>query len=303
MKELFQLKTEGAIGEVWTLSGHKSSVSVCLNGDLAGKKITEIIQEYPSLYLGHTEKDCFPILISFLYAEQNLSVQVHPDDTYALKYDGDYGKTESWYILEAESGTRINYGHTFPNRHVYEQAITDGRVEEYLQYIDVQEDDFILIPPGTVHTVTPGILLIEIQQTSDVTYRVYDWGRGDAVGDGRELHVDRAADVLIYHSQTVPCTRKRIKQLPNETYEQLIHDPDCFSIDKWDFSKTLTLSMGKKGQPDVLICARGEGTLHYKDQGKLSIQAGDTILVPADFSTYMIQSRKTMTLLRVFYEK
>lgn len=302
LKTFFQLETQDPIGEVWTLSGHKNSVSVCMNGPLAGKELTEITREYPALYLGNSEKDCFPILVSFLYAEQNLSVQVHPDDAYALRHDDDYGKAESWYILEARPGAKLNYGHAFPTRHAYKQAVANGCVEKYLKYIDVSEDDFIFVPPGTLHTITPGILLIEIQQTSDVTYRVYDWNRVDTTGRSRELHVDKAADVLVYDTQAVPDTRKIVQQMPNIKQEQLIDD-DCFSIDKWDFSNELTLSLGKKGQPDILICARGKGVLNYREDGNLRVGQGDTIVVPTDLSGYEIYPSGNMTLLRVCYEQ
>lgn len=302
LKDYFKLKAEGPVGEVWTLSDHKNSVSVCMNGSLAGKKLSEIIRNYPTHYLGNSDKDCFPILVSFLYAEQNLSVQVHPDNDYALKHDDDYGKSESWYILNAKKDAKLNYGHTFKSKDAYKQAVENNRVEEHLQYITVSADDFIFVPPGTLHTITPGVFMIEIQQTSDVTYRVYDWNREQTGGSKRELHVNQASDVLIYEKQTVPETRKTIKQTSNLKQEQLIND-QSFTIDKFDISQKFSLSLGIKGQPDVLICARGEGSLIYRNNEHIKINPGDTILVPSDLHNYQMDPKGDMTLLRVYYEQ
>ena len=301
LKKLFQLETDGPVGEVWTISDHKNSVSVCNNGPLAGKKLSDIVQKYPDYYLGHSNKKCFPILVSFLYAEQNLSVQVHPDDDYALKHDDDYGKAEAWYILEAKEGAKVNYGHRFKNREKYIEAVNNNTVPKHLQYIHVSEDDFVFVPPGTLHTIMPGVFIIEIQQTSDVTYRVYDWNREATTGIKRELHVDQAADVMIYDEQPVPQTRQTIKETSDMKHELLIKD-ESFIVDKWDFSKSLPLTLGTKNQPDVLICARGEGSLKYRNH-ELTMKQGDTILVPADLDTYEIDPMGEMTLLRVHYEQ
>lgn len=301
LSSFFELETNEKIGEVWTLSDHKNGMSVCENGPLAGKTLTEIITAYRGTYLGETERDCFPLLIKFIHAEQDLSVQIHPDDEYAQKHEGDFGKTESWYILEAEAGARVNYGHSFQDRGAYERAVREERVGEYLQYVDVSEDDFIFVPSRTLHAIMHGVMLIEVQQTSDVTYRVYDWDRVDKDGKRRELHTDKAADVLNYGKSAPVNERKTVKLAPGMKHEHLVR---CryFTIDKWDLSATETISLGKPGQPDILICAKGEGTLTYRGEETVSIAQGDTLLIPADLANYEIRPGGRITLLRAYYE-
>lgn len=301
LTSFFQLETAEPIGEVWTLSGHQNGISICENGSLAGKSLNDIIRLYPDLYLGRTSRDCFPLLIKFIHAEQDLSVQIHPDDRYAQQREGDFGKTEAWYILEADAGAKINYGHTFQNRQDYERAVERGNVEDYLQYREVVTDDFIFVPSRTLHAIMHGILLIEIQQTSDVTYRVYDWNRTDKRGNPRQLHTDKAADVLDYGKQSVPDERKIVTQAEGVRQEHLIRC-QYFTVDKWDLSLKHTIPLGQKGQPDILIIAKGEGMITFRGGDTVSITQGDTLLIPADLENYDIQPTDHMTLLRTYYE-
>ena len=295
----FSLHSDETIGEVWTLSGHKNGTSICKNGPLAGQSLTHIVSQYPELYLGKTDRSEFPLLIKFIHAEQDLSVQIHPDDQYAQKYEGDFGKTESWYILEAKPGAKVNYGHTFPTRETYEQAVKEGRVEKYLQYKSVSKDDFVHVPSRTLHAIMNGVMLIEIQQTSDVTYRVHDWNRVDKHGNPRQLHTRQAADVLEFNESVVADERTIVFQSDSVKHEHLV---SChyFTIDKWDLSEGHSIPLGKKGQPDILICARGSGVLSYRGSS-IPITRGDTLLVPADLNNYEISPTDQMTVLRTYY--
>lgn len=296
----FQLDESGKIGEVWTLSGHPHGTSVCVNGPLAGQTLPDIVAQYPGLYLGRTDRDCFPLLVKFIHAEQDLSVQIHPDDAYAQKHEGDYGKTEAWYIVEADPGATVHYGHTFPNRTAYEKAVREGTVKDYLRYVEVAADDFIFVPSRTLHAIMGGVMLIEVQQTSDVTYRVYDWDRVDSNGKPRELHTHQAADVLCYEEQTVPDERHIVLDTAEAVQEHLIQ---CayFTIDKWKLSARHAVPLGKKGQPDVLICAQGKGVLTYDGGNALPISQGDTLLIPATLDVYEVVPNDGITLLRAYY--
>lgn len=295
----FNLDIDDVIGEVWTLSAHKNGTSVCKNGPLEGQSLTHIVSQYPELYLGETDRAEFPLLIKFIHAEQDLSVQIHPDDLYAQKYEGDFGKTEAWYILQAKPGAKVNYGHTFPDRETYERAVEEGRVEHYLRYIPVTEDDFLHVPSRTLHAIMDGIMLIEIQQTSDVTYRVHDWNRVDKHGNPRQLHTRQAADVLEYSKPVKTSERKVVFQSDKVKHEHLM-SCNYFTIDKWDLSEGHTIPLGKKGQPDILICAKGEGMLAYKG-GSVPISQGDTLLIPTDLHNYEIKPTNQLTVLRTYY--
>lgn len=295
----FNLDIDDTIGEVWTLSGHKNGTSVCKNGPLAGQSLTRITSQYPELYLGKTDRAEFPLLIKFIHAEQDLSVQIHPDDQYAQKHEGDFGKTESWYILQAKPRAKVNYGHTFPDRETYKQAVKEGRVAHYLRYTSVTEDDFLHVPSRTLHAIMDGIMLIEIQQTSDVTYRVHDWHRVDKQGNPRQLHTRQAADVLEYSEPIKTDERKVVFQSDKIKHEHLIR---ChyFTIDKWELAEGHTIPLGKAGQPDILICAKGNGVLSYRG-GSVAISQGDTLLIPADLDNYEISPAEQTVLLRTYY--
>lgn len=300
LSSLFQLTSDKNIGEVWTLSDHTNGMSVCVNGPLAGHTLRDIILRYGTLYLGQTERDCFPLLIKFIDAEEDLSVQIHPDDDYAQTHEGDFGKTEAWYILETKPDAQIHYGHSFPNRGTYERAIHTGKVRDYLQFIDVSADDFIFVPSGTLHAIMSGVMLIEIQQTSDVTYRVYDWDRVDADGKSRELHTKKAGDVLRFEKQPIPDERRVVEERTGMKHEHFVRCP-YFTVDKWSLRETQQIERGKKGQPDVLICAKGEGVLQYREEETLPIRPGDTLLIPSDLDTYGVQPNDEMVLLRTYY--
>lgn len=295
----FQLDEPGEIGEVWTLSDHPNGTSVCINGPFAGQTLTDIVANHPKWYLGKRETSRFPLLIKFIHAEQDLSVQIHPEDAYAKEHEDDWGKTEAWYILEAEDGAQINYGHTFPDKTTYLRAVAQGNVSDYLNYRAVRPDDFVFVPARTLHALMRGVMLIEIQQTSDVTYRVYDWDRVDSQGKSRALHVDKAADVLHYDQRLPTNERKVLREEPGLRHEHLVQCP-YFTIDKWEVSQNATITSGKCGQPDVLIVAHGEGTLHYRHNGAITLRQGDTVLIPSDFIAYTIRAHHGVTLLRAY---
>ena len=194
---------EGIIAESWEVAAHPDGDSVVRNGAYAGRTLSELQAELGLALCGSRsawaeERGKFPLLVKLLDANQNLSVQVHPDDDYAQKYEGDeLGKTEMWVVLHAEPGACVQLGvkaDTEPD--TFRQAIADGHLEPFLHYIPVKSGDFVDVPAGSLHAIMGGLIIAEIQQNSNTTYRVYDWNRLGHDGKPRPLHVDKAIDVI-----------------------------------------------------------------------------------------------------------
>ncbi|WP_067619735.1 type I phosphomannose isomerase catalytic subunit [Alicyclobacillus acidiphilus] len=304
LKSTFGVETDEPIGEYWVLSGHPNGMSVVADGPLAGKTLAELTELYPDAYLGNSPQNRFPLLIKYLEAESDLSVQIHPDDAYANQHEGDFGKTEAWYILDSKPDGRVNYGHTFPNREAYESAVREGKVKDYLSYRSIAPGDLVFVPARTLHALLAGTKVLEIQQTSDVTYRVYDWDRVDADGKPRTLHVEKAAEVLQYGGSTPEMPRVT---LVDEEGVQVVRLAQCpyFTIDEVRLSATeLNLALGVKGNPDALIAVEGQGTLSFVSPdglGELALRPGDTVLIPSNIESYRVSPHGSMTLIRTFY--
>ncbi|WP_442601306.1 type I phosphomannose isomerase catalytic subunit [Paenibacillus sp. KN14-4R] len=307
LKEWFGETSEEKIGEYWVLSGHPSSTSTVVNGELTGKSLVELTEMYPDAYLGQSQQKRFPLLIKFLEASDDLSVQIHPSDDYAQIHEGDYGKTEAWYILDADEGAKINYGHSFTDRAHYLEAIRDGKVQDYLNYKPVKQDQIVFVPAQTMHALLAGTVLIEIQQTSDVTYRVYDWNRVEADGKHRELHIEKAADVMRYGDEqqevNLGTDDRRYMIVDNDqvTHEHLVTCP-YFIIEKMIVRDGLhTLQLGKVGNPDVLVVADGAGELSGEGFEPVLLKKGDTVLIPSTVGAYQVSSTSELRLLRTYY--
>lgn len=181
-------------GEAWGISGHKNGASIVMNTAFKGKTLRELYEEKPALFGDYPSKE-FPILIKVIDAEDDLSIQVHPDDAYAKKYENSLGKTECWYILDAKKGTDIIVGHKAKNLSEFKTFVANNDFESVLNKFPVKKGDLFNIYSGTIHAICKGTLLLEIQQSSDVTYRLYDYNRLSN-GSLRELHIDKALDVI-----------------------------------------------------------------------------------------------------------
>lgn len=306
LKDCFHVKNPQPIGEYWVLSGHPNGPSVVTNGELAGKTINELTKEFPEAYLGRSPQERFPLLIKFLEAAADLSVQIHPTDSYANEVEGDYGKTEAWYILEREPNTEIIYGHHFENREQYLHSVHTGTVRDYLKRERIEQDQLIYVPAQTLHAILAGTILIEIQQTSDVTYRVYDWDRTDAAGKTRELHIDKAADVMKYgdagSANGADLQRRWLRQDDQIQHEHLVTCP-YFTIEKMSIHEDeYALQLGRQGNPDVLVIASGEGILECEElEQPLVLRKGDAVLIPGTGCHYSIRSSFGIRLLRTYY--
>lgn len=177
-------------GEAWVISGHRNGQSIVTSPEeLKGKTLDQVYKEKPELFDNPSSSD-FPLLVKILDAQADLSVQVHPDDEYAQVHEGDLGKTECWYILSAEPGAKIIYGHHAEDEADFKRAVEDGNWQGLLREMPVQADEFYDVPHGTIHAIGAGITILEIQQSSDTTYRVYDYDRVDDEGNKRDLHIE-----------------------------------------------------------------------------------------------------------------
>ena len=189
------------VAESWELSAHKDGESIVADGPYSGLTLTQYLNAIGNSALGTNAKnfDYFPILIKLIDARSALSVQVHPDDSYALEHEGEYGKTEMWYILDCEENASLYYGFKKDvTKEEYKNAIENNTLTDILNKIPVHKGDVFFIPAGTVHAIGAGILICEIQQNSNTTYRVYDYNRRDKKGNTRPLHVERQSPYLIY---------------------------------------------------------------------------------------------------------
>jgi mannose-6-phosphate isomerase len=187
---------DGKIGECWGISAHPHGMSIIDQGKFKGFSLEVIYKKYPH-WFNNEKKQRFPLLIKILDAHEDLSIQVHPNDSYALKHDNDYGKHEAWYVLDAKPNTRIQIGHNLTKKEELIDAINKSNWSTLLRYFpNLSRGDVIDIPPGTLHALCSGSLIFEIQQASDVTYRVFDYNRSDKNGEKRELHLSKAIDVI-----------------------------------------------------------------------------------------------------------
>jgi mannose-6-phosphate isomerase len=306
LKECFHVHSEKPIGEYWVLSGHPNGTSVVVNGELAGQTLTELIEEYPQAYLGHSPQNRFPLLIKFLEASDDLSVQIHPDDPYAQEREGDFGKTEAWYILDCCEDTKVIYDHSFKSKEEYLATVKEKRVSDYLCYQAIEKDQLVFVPSQTLHALLAGTILIEIQQTSDVTYRVYDWDRVDAEGNSRELHIDKASDVMTYDKiQSFKGSDSKPQKLVETDCVQHEHLVTCpyFVIEKVTVKEdSYRMIPGWEGNPDILIVAEGEGVLHSGEGFEpIKLRQGDAILIPSSIREYEVRSLNEIKLLRTYY--
>lgn len=282
---------EGKIGESWDIACHPNGTSIVDNGIYKGKSLSELIEERGKDILGKiVEEDFskFPLLIKILDASDVLSVQVHPDDEYAAANEnGELGKTEMWYILDAEPGAIIYYG-VKPgiSREEFREAIEKGQLESYLGRMEVKKGDVIYIPAGMVHAIGAGIMICEIQQNSDTTYRVFDWNRKGADGNPRELHIEKALDVIDFEGKH---SREKVKGLAVQEQggERTIYVA-CryFAMEKLDIAGEMK-ECADGDKFFTLTIAEGSGEIRY-DGGVQAFSAGDSLLIPASLGSYSI---------------
>ncbi len=268
-------------GEAWTLSGVAGCQTVVSNGFLEGNELNEILEIYMDELVGEKvyEKYAneFPILVKFIDANDYLSIQVHPDDELAARRNIGNGKTEMWYILDADPGAELITGFgPEMNRATYLDFFNQKRLKEILNFEKVQKGDVFFIPSGRVHALGPGILLAEIQQTSDTTYRIYDWDRVDSEGHSRELHTDLALDAIDFSH--VDSYRSPYKHEINKT--ACMVDCSCFTTNLLELDHTVGKDYSGLDSFVIYICVEGKAEIRTGEECT-SLTAGEVLLLPA----------------------
>lgn len=266
------------ISETWECSVHPDGASVVVSGEFSGKTLDRVIEEHPE-YLGKNNRNGFPVLIKFIDAGKDLSVQVHPDDEYAEKHENQNGKTEMWYVMEADEDTTLVCG--FEKKMTAEEvreALGNGRITDYLHYEKIKKGDVFYIPSGTVHAIGKGAVIAEIQENSNVTYRVYDYDRTDGNGQKRELHTEKALDVM------------NLSPTPKKTFDGGFSDCgkysrktlcvcDYFRTEKIDVKESYFFEVGGDTF-QVLLCIDGGAVLRTAC-GDTAVLKGECVFIPS----------------------
>ncbi len=283
------------IAEAWVLSCHKDGDSIVTNGEFEGMTLKEVLDKTPSLLGLNAQKfEFFPILIKLIDAKQNLSVQVHPNDEFALKVEGEYGKTEMWYVVDCEKDAYLYYG--FKDRistEDFKNAIENNTLTDVLNKVSVKKGDCFFIESGTVHAIGAGLLIAEIQQNSNTTYRVYDYGRVGADGKPRELHKEKALQVTVTAPPEAPVihnTSDTVTTLANCKY---------FTVKKYVVGMNSTHPHSIEINVDEasfssILCVEGTATV-----GDIEIKAGECVFIPAGFGSVIVSGNAELLESRV----
>ncbi|RUT73201.1 type I phosphomannose isomerase catalytic subunit [Ancylomarina longa] len=288
-------------GESWEISGVEGDISEVCNGNLAGNNLEELIEIYMGDLVGDKVYEKFgmefPLLIKFIDANDVLSIQVHPDDALSKERHNAFGKTEMWYVIEADKGSELIVGFNQEvDKETYLRKLEDGKLEDILNNEPVKKGSCFFIPAGRVHAIGKGILLAEIQQTSDVTYRIYDWNRTDDKGNSRELHTELAADAIDY----------RFEKKYETEYEsginkstELVHCP-YFTTNFLDFDKSINMDILELNSFIIYMCMEGDFQIEYDGKEKLNVSKGETVLIPASLDHFVLHPDGKTQVLEVF---
>ncbi|MDF2881241.1 MAG: manA [Clostridiaceae bacterium] len=281
---------EGNIGESWDVACHKNGTSVVANGEFKGRKLDELIIEKGEEIIGtKISKQWFPLLVKLINAKESLSVQVHPDDKYAREVEGEMGKTEVWYVVEAMEGANLIVGTKEGcTKEQIKNAIETGNLEPYMNKVYVKQGDVYFVKSGLIHAIGPGVIIAEIQQNSDTTYRVYDYGRG------RELHIKKALDVMNLSFTGKKSTGIKVEKPGfDKTYLCLCKD---FSLEMYNV-KSEAAEESDRERFYIFTVVNGEGEIKY-NKGTEKLRKGDSILIPAVLGKYTLSGQ--MTLLKSY---
>lgn len=281
---------DGPIGECWAISAHPAGDCLVAGGAWDGLHLSELWDRHHELFEG-AEGDRFPLLIKILDARDNLSVQVHPDDAYAAAHEnGSLGKRECWYVLAADEGAKIVVGQHARNAGEFAQMVAEGRWDDLLNKVPIHAGDFFRIEPGTVHAINAGTMVLETQQSSDVTYRVYDYDRVQADGSKRELHVAQSIDVTDYDA--VPPESGAVTAPEVDGVTELMDCPN-FVVDRIRVSGEKVMA-----QPWPFVCAsviEGSGTASASVAGVThEVRRGSHFLVPAGSGELTLTGQMTL---------
>jgi len=288
------------LGESWELSGHEGDESIVTNGFLEGNTLTELIEIYMGELVGDKIFDefglSFPLLFKLIDAEEDLSIQVHPNDEVAAERHNSFGKTEMWYVIDAEPDSAMIIGFAKDcGRDEYLNALDTDKVESLLHKVPVTKGDVLFIPAGTVHSIGKGIVVAEIQESSDLTYRIYDFKRLDENGNERELHTELALDVINFSASEHPKTA--YKESLNEITPLVTCDYFTTNIIKFDAA--VTRNYGTIDSFVVYMCLEGSLIIESNNE-KTVVNKGDTVLIPASINEVGLIPENEATLLEVY---
>ena len=270
------------VGEYWAISAHPNGVSTIKNGRFAGQTLDVLYAEHRELF-GNRQEPVFPLLTKILDANDWLSVQVHPDDAYGLEHEGELGKTECWYIIAAEPGAEIIYGHNAKSKEELRQQIESKDWENLLTKVPVKAGDFFYVPSGTMHAIGAGILVLETQQSSDTTYRVYDFDRKDDQGNLRELHLEKSIDVLNIGE---PANSRPVSTKVDDLKSTLLVASDFFAVYKLEISGKADFE--KTADYSLFSVLDGQGSLLVDGQ-EYPIAKGSHFILPSDVQDWKIK--------------
>lgn len=285
------------VSEAWVLSCHKDGECVIENGDLEGMTLTEAIALWGDTALGEkaAKFTYFPLLIKLIDACDRLSLQVHPDDEYAMRVEGEYGKTEMWYIVDCDEGASLIYGLTKTiDKAEFEKRIRDNTIEEVCNFVPVKKGDVFFIPAGTLHAIGKGILIAEVQQNSNTTYRVSDYGRLGADGKPRALHIDKAIDVTKTEPPTMPYGAVGETKTVQGAVIRTLAQCELFTAEHAELNGEYTVN--SDGFVSAVILS-GTATLSWNG-GNISATKGQSVFIPAGVET-VISGKAELLLSRV----
>lgn len=271
-------------GECWAISAHPNGPSVIENGPYAGMSLDELYKKQPELF-GNPKDEVFPLLTKILDANADLSVQVHPEDEYAKVHEnGDLGKTECWYILDCKEGADMIFGHNAKTKDELVQQINEGKWNELLRRVKIKPGDFFYVPSGTIHALCEGTLVLETQQSSDTTYRVYDYDRRDAEGNLRELHLEKAIEVTTVPHQETGVTPK-VEEREHASVTTFV-ESEFFSVYKWTVAGKATFSAD--GHYLLASVINGDGALLHAGE-TYPLKKGTHFILPVGFGEFELE--------------
>lgn len=276
------------IGESWEVSAVPSSINTISNGEFAGRDLVSVISENPNEILGEAVAKKYgnklPLLVKFIDAKRDLSIQVHPNDEMAMRVHGKSGKSEMWYIIDAKPGSYLYAGFkTQISEYEYKKRIADGTITEVLAKHEVKPGDVFYLPAGRVHAICSGILLAEVQQSSDLTYRIFDYNRPGLDGKPRELHTELAAQALDFHVEDE--YRTIYKEEGNRS--NLIIDSPYFSVRVTDMTETFHRNLAKYDSFIITMCIKGDCKIVIRSTGdEILLREGNSCLIPAAIADY-----------------
>lgn len=269
-------------GELWAISAHPNGPATVINGKYAGKTLADLWDEHRELF-GNQAGDVFPLLTKIIDAQNDLSVQVHPDDEYGLANEGELGKTECWYVLSADPGAEIIFGHNAETKEEFRNDIENGEWDDLLRSVEVKAGDFFYVPSGTVHAIGRGVMVLETQQSSDTTYRLYDYDRRDDAGNLRDLHLEQSIDVTtIPHQDKQP--KPIVKKEDNGTITTFVSN-EFFTVLDWKINGPVPFKSEALYTLVSVLDGSGELTVDGKNY---PIKKGDHFVLPHDITEWTL---------------